>query len=125
MKVEIGVIVMIVSPRRVRGFRGPEPVQRAALDALLPGDVRDGGAAMKPSVPNPCSICRQPIFGSFIGTGDGSMKDGGSFAHPECYWRKRAGDLLEIVKEGASLCAHEEPDEMVVAEFRQRCKAAL
>lgn len=47
----------------------------------------------KRSVPNPCSVCGVPIFGSFIGTGDGSMRDGGSFAHPECYWRKRASEL--------------------------------
>lgn len=44
----------------------------------------------KTSVPNPCSECGLPIFGSTIGTGDGSMKDGGSFAHPECYWRMQA-----------------------------------
>lgn len=42
------------------------------------------------SVPNPCSICGVPIFGSFIGTGDGTMRAGGSFAHLECYWRRRA-----------------------------------
>ena len=47
----------------------------------------------KPSVPNPCSVCNFPIFGSTIGTGDGTMKDGGSFAHPECYWRDRAEKL--------------------------------
>lgn len=47
----------------------------------------------KPSVPNPCSVCGFPIFGSTVGTGDGSMKDGGSFAHPECYWRDRSERL--------------------------------
>lgn len=48
-------------------------------------------------VPNPCSICGGPIkvlhFGC-IGTGDGSMENGGSFAHGECYHRQRA-DLAE------------------------------
>lgn len=47
-------------------------------------------AKPKPSVPNPCSVCGFPIYGSTIGTGDGSMKNGGSFAHPECYWRGEA-----------------------------------
>jgi hypothetical protein len=47
-------------------------------------------SAERPSVPNPCSICGVPIVGSFIGTGDGTMKDGGSFAHPECYWQRMA-----------------------------------
>ena len=46
-----------------------------------------------PSVPNPCSVCGAPIFGSFMGTGDGTMKNGGSFAHPECYWRNLAENI--------------------------------
>lgn len=37
-------------------------------------------------VPNPCSICGNAITaGAFVGTGDGTMRDGGSFAHLECY----------------------------------------
>lgn len=39
-------------------------------------------------LPNPCSICGKPIYkhgGAFIGTGDGSMREGGSFAHAGCY----------------------------------------
>lgn len=52
----------------------------------------------KPSVPNPCSVCGCPIFGSFIGTGDGTMKDGGSFAHPECYWRDAAETMHKALQ---------------------------
>ena len=55
-----------------------------------------------PYVPNPCSVCDLPIYGSFIGTGDGTMKNGGIFAHPECYWRDRAhrveADLYPLLK---------------------------
>jgi hypothetical protein len=40
-----------------------------------------------------CSICSFGIDGSMIGTGDGTMKNGGSFAHPDCYWRQRAEEL--------------------------------
>lgn len=40
------------------------------------------------SVPNPCTICGQPIKGSYAGTGDGQMTDGGSFAHLDCYREK-------------------------------------
>ncbi len=37
-------------------------------------------------VQNPCSICNKPIItGTFVGTGDGNMTNGGSFAHIECY----------------------------------------
>lgn len=44
----------------------------------------------KPLTQNPCSICHTPILGgAFIGTGDGSMKDGGSFAHAECYRKEQ------------------------------------
>jgi hypothetical protein len=56
----------------------------------------------KQTVPNPCSVCGGPIFGSVIGTGDGSMRDGGSFAHPECYWKEQA---CELVAERAALLA--------------------
>jgi hypothetical protein len=41
----------------------------------------------KPTVPNPCVYCKTPIFGSYVGAGDGTMRDGGKFAHPECYYR--------------------------------------
>lgn len=51
----------------------------------------------KPSVPNPCSICGTPIYGSFVGTGDGTMKDGGSFAHPDCYWKEMAQSLAKAL----------------------------
>jgi hypothetical protein len=41
-------------------------------------------------VPNSCSICGKPILGgSFVGTGDGSMRNGGSFAHYDCYMKDR------------------------------------
>lgn len=39
----------------------------------------------EPSVSNPCTICGTPIYGSYVGDGDGSMKDGGRFAHPYCF----------------------------------------
>lgn len=53
----------------------------------------DNKPSETPTVPNPCSVCGFPIFGSTIGTGDGTMKDGGSFAHPECYFEERCGQL--------------------------------
>lgn len=54
---------------------------------------------MKPSVPNPCSVCGIPIFGSFIGTGDGTMKNGGSFAHSDCYYRDYSKRLEAALQE--------------------------
>ena len=51
---------------------------------------REEGTMTKPAVPNPCSVCGFPIYGSTVGTGDGSMRNGSSFAHPECYWRDEA-----------------------------------
>lgn len=53
--------------------------------------ARDADAKLL--TPNPCSVCGGPITGwdgTFIGTGDGSMRDGGSFAHYGCYWRDEA-----------------------------------
>lgn len=47
------------------------------------------------TVPNPCSVCNGPIFGSCIGTGDGSMLDDGSFAHAECYYRAQRDRLAD------------------------------
>lgn len=38
-----------------------------------------------------CHFCGYGVTGSMVACGDGSMKDGGRFAHPECYWRNRAG----------------------------------
>lgn len=52
----------------------------------------------KSSVPNPCSVCGLHIYGSLVGTGDGTMKNGGSFAHPECYWRDIAKTLEAALK---------------------------
>jgi len=31
----------------------------------------------------PCCICKLPLQGTVMGAGDG-------YAHPECYWRRRA-----------------------------------
>lgn len=53
------------------------------------------------SVPNPCSFCQQPITyrdGHFVGTGDGSMTDGGSFAHWGCYQANRANEAEAEIK---------------------------
>lgn len=53
----------------------------------------DDAEGKKLLVPNPCTICGGPITnrdGSFVGTGDGSMRDGGSFAHYACYWRHQS-----------------------------------
>lgn len=52
----------------------------------------------KPTASNPCSVCGWPIFGSMVGTGDGTMKNGGSFAHPECYWRDAAETLHKALR---------------------------
>jgi len=69
--------------RLIRDLTAERDALRARLSELSP----------TPSVPNPCSICGVPIYGSFIGTGDGSLQAGGSFAHPECYYRARISAL--------------------------------
>lgn len=47
--------------------------------------------AVKPR-PFICTRCHRPINGgSFVGDGDGSMKDGGRFAHYDCYFAQRYG----------------------------------
>ena len=62
-----------------------------------------------PSVPNPCTICGFMIYGSYIGDGDGSMRDGGRFAHPECYReRELKSRLSRLLKEGGELVAEGE-----------------
>ncbi len=66
------------------------PKKEATASPKLADALKRISEQPQPSVPNPCSVCNFPIFGSHIGTGDGSMKNGGSFAHPECYWRRRA-----------------------------------
>lgn len=46
-------------------------------------------------MPNPCSLCGLPISGgSFVGTGDGTLRDGGSFAHAWCY---RAAEQIKAL----------------------------
>lgn len=58
---------------------------RLAIDQAV------SGAEQKLLVPNPCTVCGGPITsGKFIGAGDGSMEDGGNFAHAECYYRQQA-----------------------------------
>lgn len=61
-------------------------------------EVAEGAEVVKP-LANPCSVCGLPIIGgSFVGTGDGTMKDGGSFAHNDCYHRARADALAAQVE---------------------------
>ena len=50
----------------------------------------------QPSVPNPCVFCGRPIYGSFVGAGDGLMRDGGQFAHPPCYEHEEAMMLAHL-----------------------------
>ncbi len=56
-------------------------------DTIEDLDARCG----RPLTENPCSICGLPIMGgAFVGTGDGTMRNGGSFAHIDC-WRAAQG----------------------------------
>lgn len=96
-----------------RNYSGEKYVTLKSYDALreqLAEAQRELDSFLHPpkAVPNPCSVCDFPIFGSTIGTGDGSMKDGGSFAHPECYWEQRAtlaeSRLAERTEEAARVC---------------------
>ena len=43
-------------------------------------------AVLRPS--DVCAVCTQPLGDVRVGAGDGSMKDGGKFAHPECWKAK-------------------------------------
>ena len=59
---------------------------------------------------NPCSICGEKIVGSYVGTGDGTMRNGGSFAHPECYRRRTfipSPEAIEAVKDALREAADE------------------
>ena len=50
---------------------------------------------------NPCSVCGLAILSgdSFIGTGNGKMENGGSFAHDVCYYRQQTADKNARIKE--------------------------
>lgn len=89
------VVTSMLGALREAGGRVSAPVAvRKILDAIEDGEAFL--AERKPSVPNPCSVCGGPIFGGSIrGTGDGSMRNGGSFAHEDCYWRREAAGAIE------------------------------
>ncbi len=76
---------------KVRNHDGSETYWPASALTLIRAAMEPDGNART------CNICGLPLTGSMIGNGDGT---GQKFAHPDCYYRKKA-DALTVERDEA------------------------